>query len=229
MFPFPSRCDTTDINVPIALNNATAIDATLTMTFPGGPTPTATAVQKGTAYLTALNDPHPKYILLATDGLPNCFFEQGFLDATQMVAAAATAGFKSFVVGVGTGPIEDVTLNDMANAGQMQRQGGPPFYYPAQNPMDLENALAAIASQILSCTFELPDAPPDPSNVEVSVNGMVVPRDPTHTDGWDLIGPDASGKYKIVFYGPSCEATRAVGVDVQVVLGCPPVGKPSAR
>ena len=47
---------------------STAIDATT----PGGNTPTRDAVTTGAAYLAGVKDNNNKYILLATDGLPNC-------------------------------------------------------------------------------------------------------------------------------------------------------------
>ena len=37
-----------------------------------GSTPTADAVRKGADYLSKLADPNPKFIVLATDGAPNC-------------------------------------------------------------------------------------------------------------------------------------------------------------
>jgi hypothetical protein len=63
-----------------------------------------------------LTDPNPKYMLLATDGLPNCTpggqDEQasGAMGTEQAVLDAAKAGFPTFVVGVGSVPDAQATL-----------------------------------------------------------------------------------------------------------------------
>ncbi|HSS40785.1 MAG TPA: hypothetical protein VLT58_18610, partial [Polyangia bacterium] len=58
--------------VPIAPNNAGPITTALGNRGAATNTPTRAAVQAGTAYLMSLQDTNPKYILLATDGEPNC-------------------------------------------------------------------------------------------------------------------------------------------------------------
>src|SRR5262249_20809033 len=62
----------------------------------GSRTPTRAAVAAGAAYLMGLTDMNPRYILLATDGLPNCAAggsntadDSG--PATAAIAAAAAA------------------------------------------------------------------------------------------------------------------------------------------
>src|SRR5438094_173159 len=73
---------------------------------PDGLTPTTAAIDAAVNYLSGAidSDGHPKYILLATDGEPNC--GSGADDnaaAEQAVANAATKGIHTFVVGIGTG------------------------------------------------------------------------------------------------------------------------------
>ena len=65
------------IQVPIALNNADAIDMAFPMTELGGSTPTDRAMNAAVDLLVGMqsSDPdaphHPQYIILATDGQPN--------------------------------------------------------------------------------------------------------------------------------------------------------------
>jgi hypothetical protein len=73
MFPSDDSCGVSaSVDVPIAASNASAISAAIAAKMPGGSTPTADAINKGTSYLTGLTDANPKYIVLATDGEPNC-------------------------------------------------------------------------------------------------------------------------------------------------------------
>src|SRR5262249_44924715 len=72
---FPSRifCGTsTTPNVPVGPNTQSQIQAALNANSPGGATPTQAAERAATQYLLGLSDPNPKFIVLATDGDPNC-------------------------------------------------------------------------------------------------------------------------------------------------------------
>jgi hypothetical protein len=72
-FPTDNDCGVSaTIAVPVAANNATAIATAMAGTSADGNTPTAEAIRKGAAYLQSVNDPNPKFIVLATDGAPNC-------------------------------------------------------------------------------------------------------------------------------------------------------------
>ena len=72
----------------------------------GSSTPTRAAENAAVTYLTQrLTDPNPKFIVLATDGQPNCpAIGQHVTDdapgAVTAVTTAKTAGFPTFVVGI---------------------------------------------------------------------------------------------------------------------------------
>jgi von Willebrand factor type A domain len=74
IFPSDNDCGTSSsVDVPIATNNASAIaGAIAAVGTPNGSTPTTAAIKAGTTYLQSVTDSNPKYILLATDGEPNC-------------------------------------------------------------------------------------------------------------------------------------------------------------
>src|SRR3954453_12771410 len=72
-FPAPTGCAVADgVEVPIAAMNATPIATAMMPIVPNGSPPTALAVTKAIEYLKGLGTNTPKYIVLATDGLPNC-------------------------------------------------------------------------------------------------------------------------------------------------------------
>jgi hypothetical protein len=68
----------TAVLVGVAPNNAARIDDTLDSTSPGGGTPTAAALERALQYFTegeGLLLDGEKYVLLATDGGPNCNYD----------------------------------------------------------------------------------------------------------------------------------------------------------
>jgi hypothetical protein len=58
--------------VPVGAMNSSPIQAAFTSNQPNGKTPTASALDAAVKYMKTLTDPNPKFLLLATDGLPNC-------------------------------------------------------------------------------------------------------------------------------------------------------------
>jgi hypothetical protein len=232
---FPSggeRCGVSDgVEVPSAPNNHGTVWSRITSNAPmggngGGGTPTTMAMQKAVAYLRSTSSMNPRYIVLATDGEPNCgqggggFGGAGSNDGANAIRAvrdAAMAGFKTFVIGVATSGRANDVLSQMATAGGEPRMGNPP-YYAVANRQDLVNALGAITGLVSNCVFQLGQAPPSPDDVAVNVGNTRVTRDPSHMNGWDY----GAGNRTIQFYGDACEQVKkALGQDVQIIFGCP--------
>lgn len=101
--------------------------------------------------------------------------------------------------------------------------GGTDTPYFADQPADLEAALAAIAAAVSSCTFQLDEVPPSPDEIYIFFDGdpAGVPMDPVN--GWTY-DPATN---TITFHGTACQAIQdgtVVGIDI--VYGCnmPPVG-----
>jgi hypothetical protein len=220
-------CDINDgATVPIDANTGPAIAAAIMNMRTGGQTPTRAAMVSAGAYMKTLTDPNPKFVMLATDGEPNCPEGVAKLDtpdvdpAVASVKAVADLGFPVYVIGVATsGDVLDMTLRLMAKAGGRPRMDDPE-YYPVSSSDDLVAALAKIGGQITSCTFSLGTPPPDPTNVAVNADGVRVPKDPTHVEGWDY-GADMKS---IQLYGTWCDkAKTGVVKDVQALYGCPGV------
>jgi hypothetical protein len=236
---FPSsdmRCSVTDgVDVPSAPMNYTKvwgqIQAVAPGTAAGGGTPTTLALQKAVTYLNTTPSMNPRYLVLATDGEPNCaagggggFGGGGFGNnddaaAIKAVADAVAAGYKTFVIGIATSGTADMVLSQMATAGGEPRMATPP-YYPVTNRQDLINALGVITGLVTDCVFRLSMPPPSPNDTAVNVGNSRVSRDPTHMNGWDYGAANKS----IQFYGPACEAVKkATGQNVQIIFGCPGV------
>jgi hypothetical protein len=253
-FPSDMDCGTSSmLDVPVGLMSAAAINSAISGKMPGGNTPTRAAIGTAAAYLNALSDGRPKYILLATDGEPNCApagatcmcpgggtpnamnqcclatlcipcipapaggdDNQGAEDA---IAAAATAGVSTFVVGIATDPGADTVLNKMAENGK-GAQPGATKYYPVGSSAALVSTINVIASQIISCTLPLTTPPPHPEYVKITADGVEMAKDPSHTNGWDF-GPNNTS---IHLYGAACNQLQSMTPpQVKAVYGCPPV------
>jgi hypothetical protein len=208
--------------VPIAANNAMAISTSIMGENPEGNTPTAAGVTSGATYLMGLTDPNPKYILLATDGEPNCGAgkKSSASDAAGAEAAvtmSAAAGIPVFVVGVGDVTSAHTTLNALATNGGRPQTGDPAFY-PVTNTADLVSVLTKIGGQIASCSFSLGKAPPDPTNIAVYADGVRLAQ--SMTNGWEY----GAGMTSVELNGAACDNVKSKATkDIQAVFGCPGV------
>jgi hypothetical protein len=203
------------MEVPISAAGAATIQQRMTQVSPGSYTPTQAAISAGAGYLKTLTGPESKYILLATDGEPNCNGGNNTNDDTEgtrtAIKAAAALGFKVYVIGVGP---ETKNLDNFA------ADGGTGKSFPALSPQDLANALSTITGKVASCTFTLPSVPPVPSNVVVEFDGdksLRAPQDTSQTDGWDYTS-DTS----IQLYGSWCEnLVKGTYKSAKILMGCP--------
>jgi hypothetical protein len=224
MFPAKGsgkQCAPTTADVAVGASTAAAISAKLMATTPNGTTPTADTINSAVAYLQGVSDGNTKYIVLATDGEPNSCGGNGddSANAEKAVADAAAAGISTFVVGIGTTGGAQATLNKMAIAGK-QAQAGAVSYYPVTSQAALETVLQNVTGQIVSCSYPLTQAPANPDLVGIEEDGATIPRDTTHTNGWDF-GP---GDLSINFYGAACANLQNGSVsNVGAVYGCPPI------
>jgi hypothetical protein len=199
------------MEVPIGPDSAAAVKTQLENATTSLSTPTASALNAATAYLLTVNDSRPKFILLATDGQPNC--KGGNINntdvpgATAAAKAAYDAGFPVYVVGIG--PNLSV-LTGLADA------GGTNDYYPVSNPQQLVDAFASISKLVASCTFTLSKKPPDLNNVAVYLDKKLVQKD--DVNGWSFGG----GNQTILLNGDACsKVTSGQATTVELYFGCP--------
>jgi hypothetical protein len=190
-------------------------------------TPTRNAANGAAGYLQTLTDTNPKFILLATDGVPTCP-EPGVTDASPgaiaAVQAAKTAGYSTFVVGIATAnsAAADATLSGMATAGGLAR-AATPTYYPVTNADDLAAAIRTLVGVAATCSFQVGPTPTSDGTtsldkIDVFGDGVPIQRDMTHANGYDY--KDASMQ-QIEVHGPLCDQIKSGAIkDVTVTFRC---------
>jgi hypothetical protein len=187
-------CDVTPaIEVAPRATNSTAIAAAIGQALPGSSTPTTAAVTNAASYLSGLADGNPKFILLATDGIPTCgavmcapgviqMGNQAQCDDANAIAAVTAAHdtkhIPTFVIGIGTSKGGgDATLTAMAQAGGFPR-AGTPAYYPVESASELTAAFQAITGMVGSCTFSISPALKTNQRITgVKADGTLLPAD----------------------------------------------------
>jgi len=157
LFASNKTCDVAPgVDVAPRLGNATTIAATLALVSATTSTPTTAAVNTTAAYLTTLADGAPKYMVLISDGAPNCGRgpcdpsvpdSPNDCDDANAIAAVEQAyvalGIPTFVVGLaGTG---DLTLTDQAVKGGLATATSP-YYYKVGSAAELSAAFSAIVA-----------------------------------------------------------------------------------
>jgi von Willebrand factor type A domain len=220
---------TSDIPVKIAPLNAGVVNAAIMGTSAlGNGTPTGDAIVQATAYLTSRGASN-QYIVLATDGDPSCPDDDDAAEAhaIEALAAAKTAGFPTYVIGV-LDPVKDKSkfpvLNAMAEAGGTSRTDNPigDKFYQANSEAELTAALQAVTGQVASCVFEFDKKPPDETNIAVKVNGALVMQDKSKAEGWDYTSDQYMG---LELHGEACKQVKdATDNKVDIIFGCK--GKP---
>lgn len=205
--------------VPIEPLNAELIEETLGFAnLSGGGTPTANALQKAYEYLVDIETDGGKYVILATDGAPNCSSDTT-LDCGSCVWTADICtnsilclddegtyakvqeysdfwGIDTYVIGVGgVWEVWDEVLSTIAYL------GGTGDYFSAQTdegPQELASALQEIAAQTTECTFDVDwtslgwGVSQDPDMVNVLADGEIVPYsgDCLYSEGWHWLDDD---------------------------------------
>ena len=204
-------------SVPIAANNYPPIPQAYVNNQPSSYTPTESAVNAAAAYMKTVPDQNPKYLLLATDGIPNCkpgdrtVTDDDSPGATTAVTNAAAAGFPTFVVGIGN-TMGDATLNMFATAGGEPKTGSADgnLFYEVNSTSDSVAALTKIVGQATSCSFPLTGVSGDLEKVAVSAKdaaGNTIEIMQDDTNGWSYT--DAT-KTAIILNGDACKNLKSV-------------------
>jgi len=148
----------------------------------------------------------------------SCLDESGTLAA---VSALAASNIKTVVVGLpGVAPYA-ASLNAFAQAGGLPQAG--PVKYLAIDEMlgvaGLTDTFQSITTELIkSCRLELEMAPPDPTKVNVIIDGTTLAQ--SGADGWDF--DNTTTPPGIVVKGATCKALEQAGAEkVTVQFGCP--------
>jgi hypothetical protein len=224
LFGSDNACGVTPgATVSVASGNDAAIQAAFASASPGGDTPTESALDSAVTYMQSLTDSNPKYLLLATDGLPNCTpgdaaTADDSSGAEAAITRARTAGFDTFVVGIATAGAATATLDQMALNGGVPQPGGASSYYAVSDTTSLETALTTI-SDLVQCTLAVPSTVGGANlgiSVKTSSGNLKLLQDPTN--GWSLSGD----KQSVVLNGTACaNLTNGTYQSVLFVYTCP--------
>jgi len=214
----------TNPSVPVDSTDAAQIVASLETNTPSGATPTAATVNNAVAYMKTLTDSNPKYLLLATDGQPNCKGNSSnntdVAGATTAISNSLAAGFPVFVVGIGNVSTATATLNGMATAGG-EAQAGATAYYAVTDTASLEVALTKIVGMVSSCTISLENVPSGQWTMAIwatDSSGQVVQLPSSNSDGWAYTN---TNKSSIMLVGPTCDSLKNGGYsNIQFVYTC---------
>jgi hypothetical protein len=141
----------------------------------------------------------------------DCLDQDRTVDAVAMLKSK---GVPTYAIGLPSSEVYAATLDAIATA------GGTGHYYPVQtvngqaDSIGLANALALITMSITeSCNLTLEQRPSDPDQINVVLEGNIVPQ--SGANGWTLDG-------KIVtLFGEACGELQAPGVNAAVTSGCP--------
>ena len=202
-----------------AIDNAPAIEATLSTALPAMDTPTGESLQETWQTLDALDVPGRKFIVLATDGEPDTCAEpnpsNGQPEAVAAAEAAFGAGIETFVISVGA-DVSAAHLQDMANAGQGVAPGDPDAeYYQALDQAALVDAFEQILAGVRSCQLDLmtPLTAADAQSCSLEVNGTIVGLD--DPNGWQLNDP-----LEVELLGSACDALQQGTSSVEMTCAC---------
>ena len=207
-------------DVGVGPNTATQIQTAIAGTSPANQTPTTAAINASVTYLGTVKDGLAHYILLATDGQPNCdpgtsssVTDASVQDTAAAIATAASGGIKTYVIGIGP---------SVGNLDSFAQAGGTGTYFPATSPDQLTLALNSIVVAVASCTFTMAAVPPDPANLGVYLDkNTKVPLDAS--DGYSL----AADNVTVTFNGSYCDGLKNGTYKVmQVYFGCTGVPLP---
>jgi hypothetical protein len=231
---------------PLSPDHRQQLSNALSQATAQGGTPTHDAYRSALAELEAAPVPGDKYLVLITDGVPtyaaDCAGNGTDPVSLASVEAAARAAFdrgvRTFVVGSPGSEGARDALSRVASVGATAQPGcadsGPNYcHFDMTSASDfsasLNSALAAIASQTLSCSYEIPDPPGgaaldrDRVNVDFTSGAGVtesILRDPksgTCAEGWQY---SADGT-RIVLCDATCQRIQPqADGKVEILFGC---------
>lgn len=227
------------IDLSPALGNSSGLLALFGGPDPVGGTPISEALSMASQHLLSLRTATAaRALILATDGAPNCnssLNNNGCVctsvptqnppncdaathcldDVRTISTLRAILGRQvpTYVIGLGSSLNQFAgTLDQMAVAGGVPRQGVGPRYYSVANQAELTDAFGRITSQLTRCTFLLNGLGANDTFV-LLVGGVEVPRGP---NGWEWL--DEANR-ELALTGAACDLA-AGGAAASVLVDC---------
>ncbi len=235
-----TACRSSDtIDVFPAMGTAPAILGIFDSPEPLGGTPTAVALASAARGFSTTAE--RRFLVLATDGAPNCNPDTGVpqdrcvctsprdacladrpgafacLDDRRtldvITGLRATEDIPTYVIGIDGPDFRDV-LDQMAVAGGRPRMiPGERSFYSVRSPDQLRMALEEITGSISACGFLTPALPPTDATFSIEIDGSVVVEDPV--DGWTWANR-VTGELEL--HGAACDAVRAPGHRIEAII-----------
>lgn len=176
------------------------------------------ALNGATCVCTAVATPAlPAPCLAGSNGQYNCLDDERAIGAIREIAEVQQ--IPVYVVGIGGTEKPEFleVLDEMAVAGGRARPTVP-RHYNVQSAAALRDAFSEIQSTVARCTYLTPSAPDDPSAIDVEIDGVPIPHDPSRQNGWDW----ADRAYgTMTFFGSACVlATMQGAPTVSGVVRC---------
>jgi hypothetical protein len=215
-------CAAAGLDVPVDLFAAQAIASALSGMFPAGVTPTAQSLDRARAVLSERGDTFAgefkaaKYVMLVTDGDPNCVTTKGGGGAIDVpaqqatidkVARLAAAGVLTYVIGFQT---EGTSFAPVLDGAALAGATGDVKHRSVNSGAELLEEFRAIAGSTVSCSFVLAQDV-DEARVEVRIDGELS----TYGDDWSL----RDDKRPIDLVGQACDALQT-GAIVEAEVFC---------
>jgi hypothetical protein len=206
------QCQPGTTIVPIGIDKANDISTALNGMQPNGSTPTAASLQAAhqlRGKVTTMLDSSQnvaKYVLLVTDGEPNCGGGSGLGDdvpnTVNQIKSLAADGIKTYVIGYNTTQDpEKSSMDMMAAAGDT----GMTTHIDVENGDDLQKALEDIAGKAASCTVVLDKPVDNPQNVLVTIDQQRLIVNEPDGNGF-TIGSDMK---TVTIEGTSCDKLKS--------------------
>jgi hypothetical protein len=156
----------------------------------------------------------------------NCCNAQpkGCLDSARVVSKVKqlrTAGITTIVVGIPGSEAYASVLDELAIEGGSPASQTSPKYFKVADAEALTKTLVSLSLNLVkSCDLQLETAPPNPNEVNVYLDGDVVPK--LGDDGWDL--DNSTTPPTVRLKGATCTKVETEGAQsIRVSFGCPTV------
>jgi Mg-chelatase subunit ChlD len=197
-------CAQGQLDVPLSIANGSAIADLIDHTQTSGLTPTGPALSQALRILgdrspVADAAVRPAYVLLVTDGEPNCQALPLFPDSAQQDAARAAVralkdkNIPTYVIGYQI----DASYQGMMN--ELAQLGGTARYRAVENADQIVTTFREITKDVVKCSFDLSEAS-DPHFVRVQIDQTSIALDAS--DGWTIQGKT------VTLQGAACTKLR---------------------
>ncbi|HVZ34799.1 MAG TPA: vWA domain-containing protein [Polyangiaceae bacterium] len=216
--------------VPIQFGDVDLVRSTYLAASPalGGDTPTGESIDQAAAALTAIQSRAPKYILLATDGVPDTCAQpqlkqgQGLPQALDAAQRAFSQGIRMYTLGV-SDSVGLQNLQQLANAGAGK---DPSLVFgtdadaeqplsASSDPRQLANQLNGIIGDVRTCTVALGTTVGTRGALEGNIVLDGQPLDDDPQNGWTLVDNQT-----LLIHGTACQKILSDGQQLQVTFPC---------